>query len=844
MHGILPEMGAPRYRTRDGTAGRHALLCFRLSRCLVRLEGAAERARPTPLEDSADGADRHVRPAPVSLPPRGGGSRLTMGERKRRLAAGRQTAQPGADRLLIAQGFRALEAGDPGAAANAFDRLQVAEATDAEALNAAAVLGLKLGRDRHAAELLARAIAIDGRNAAYRCHRAIACRRLGDVDAAIAELEAARGLDPRLPEVHANLGNALLERGDRDGARASFEQALRLRPDFVEALNGLGDAELAQGDHARARGRFERALALEPSFHEALYNLSRAQMLAAASVPASEAAAPAAQALACILAALQVSAGNAAYWTQFEAAVARLDLVHPVDASLRATLLQALAHPAVDAARLVRPIVSLVVTQPAWAPVAQWVACAADDGAAAVPAPITELRTVLGDPLLQRLLEDVVVASAPVQQLVAVARRSLLRQWAAAHASEPSLPLPAIGALALQGFNTEYVNAEDADERAALAALTGAIAAARAAGDAVPPHWYAILGCYRPLGVLDAPDEIVAVLSAASLPTLAARQIVEPREELRLRATIPALTAIADAVSTAVRDQYEANPYPRWLRTRRDLAPTTPDRHLRRMFPDARLGAVADGPARILVAGCGTGLHPIGTALRFRTSAVLAVDLSRTSLAYAQRKTRELGIDNIEYRQADVLALGSLVDRFDVIECTGVLHHLQDPVAGARVLCGLLRPGGCMRIGLYSETARRHVVRARELVAAAGLAATPDGIRACRQAILARQDDPLLLRVTRGEDFYSLSGCRDLLFHVQEHRFTLPQIAVLLADLGLTFLGFELPDAAVAASYRSAHPDDRGQVDLDRWHRFEQANPDTFARMYQFWVHKPGPDAG
>jgi SAM-dependent methyltransferase len=168
-----------------------------------------------------------------------------------------------------------------------------------------------------------------------------------------------------------------------------------------------------------------------------------------------------------------------------------------------------------------------------------------------------------------------------------------------------------------------------------------------------------------------------------------------------------------------------------------------------------------------------------------------------------------------------------------------VLHHLRDPAAGWRVLCSLLRPGGAMRIGLYSELARRHVVRAREIVAAGGHAATADGIRACRAEILSRQDDPLLARVARGGDFYSLSGCRDLLFHVQEHRFTLPRIAALLADLGLVFLGFELPDAAVAERYRTRFPGDRSPGDLGRWHEFETEHPDTFAQMYQFWVRKP-----
>ncbi len=160
-------------------------------------------------------------------------------------------------------------------------------------------------------------------------------------------------------------------------------------------------------------------------------------------------------------------------------------------------------------------------------------------------------------------------------------------------------------------------------------------------------------------------------------------------------------------------------------------------------------------------------------------------------------------------------------------------------MAGWRVLCSLLRPGGVMRVGLYSELARRHVVRARELIAASGFAPTPSGIRACRAAILARQDDPLLARVARGEDFYSLSGCRDLIFHVQEARFTLPRIAEILAELDLEFIGFEWPDTDAPARYRARFPDDPGQTDLDRWHQFETDRPDTFVLMYQFWVRKP-----
>ena len=79
-----------------------------------------------------------------------------------------------------------------------------------------------------------------------------------------------------------------------------------------------------------------------------------------------------------------------------------------------------------------------------------------------------------------------------------------------------------------------------------------------------------------------------------------------------------------------------------------------------------------------------------------------------------------------------------------------------------------------------------------------------------------------------------MSGCRDLLFHVQEHRFSLPQIEAMIGRLGLRFLGFEFPDSgATLARYRERFKD---PLDLKSWHRFEMEFPDTFSRMYQFWV--------
>jgi SAM-dependent methyltransferase len=237
----------------------------------------------------------------------------------------------------------------------------------------------------------------------------------------------------------------------------------------------------------------------------------------------------------------------------------------------------------------------------------------------------------------------------------------------------------------------------------------------------------------------------------------------------------------------------------------------------------------------ILIAGCGTGQHSIGTASRFSNCHVTAVDLSLASLAYAQRKSNELCFTNIDYLQADILHLHQMGKEFDIIESAGVLHHMDEPMAGWRVLVNLLKPGGLMNIGLYSELARHHIVEIRKEITAMGVGTSEADIRKFRQS-LAESHDENHQRLTMLGDFFSLSMVRDLIFHVQEHRFTLPQIKNCLDELGLKFCGFENKD--VISNFRELHGKEADIYDLELWNQFEERNPQTFAMMYQFWCQK------
>jgi 2-polyprenyl-3-methyl-5-hydroxy-6-metoxy-1,4-benzoquinol methylase len=452
--------------------------------------------------------------------------------------------------------------------------------------------------------------------------------------------------------------------------------------------------------------------------------------------------------------------------------------------------------------------------------------------------PLAELLGAQGaiarDAMLLALLQSKVVHDLELERLLTTTRRGLLQGAIAGHAGlVDGDSLEFFCALAQQCFLNEYVFALGETERTQVRQVRDRIAAALAAGADIAPLDLIVTASYLPLHRLPDASSLLAHAWPDIIERLLAQQIREPLEEARDRNDIPALTAIDDAISLQVRNQYEESPYPRWT-TVPQINPTTVADHVADelgVVPASWPRGAADSD--ILIAGCGTGSHSIDTALRFPQAKVLAIDISRTSLAYARRKTRELGLTNITYGQADILKLASLDQRFDVIEAVGVLHHLSDPAAGWQVLLSLLRPNGLMLIGLYSAMARQSLAAARAFIAERGYRATPEEIRACRQELIQRFGMPPF------RDFSSTSGCRDLLFNVMEHRFTIAQIAAFLDAHHLTFLGFGQLPPDVRRKFQQQFPDADAMRDLGAWHAFEQKNPLTFGNMYFFWAQKP-----
>jgi len=448
----------------------------------------------------------------------------------------------------------------------------------------------------------------------------------------------------------------------------------------------------------------------------------------------------------------------------------------------------------------------------------------------------TDFRAIASNPYLRAVLESTPVVDLALERWLTGARAAMLKAVLAG-AKADDTPLAFAVSLAQQCFINEYVFSVADAETGDAARLASEIDAALARDANVSSFALATLGMYRGLYTLAHAETLVSRRLAPPLAALVTQQIVEPMREHELRATIPQLTPISDGVTAAVRAQYEESPYPRWVRLGVPPLPLRVlDDFIRQTFPTVPVRPTGAREALdVLVAGCGTGRHALDAAQGYRGARVLAVDISLSSLAAAKRHTPPHLADKIEFAQADILALGGLDRRFDLINSTGVLHHMERALDGWRELIKLLKPDGLMQIGLYSTYARRDVVAVRGTIAARGLPPTPEGIRALREELIREGAPHEFMRLN---DFFTVSECRDLLFHVHERRFTIPEIKAFLDGNGLAFVGFEFSPQAHHHHHAVFARNGWAANDLDRWDAYERAEPQIFAGMYIFWVQK------
>jgi ubiquinone/menaquinone biosynthesis C-methylase UbiE len=223
-----------------------------------------------------------------------------------------------------------------------------------------------------------------------------------------------------------------------------------------------------------------------------------------------------------------------------------------------------------------------------------------------------------------------------------------------------------------------------------------------------------------------------------------------------------------DARTETVRNFYNIAPFPgyppgdslTWLRARAG----------RSAFAQL-LDASIPGDARIVEVGCGTGQMSLYLARADRE--LVALDLSREALKLGADAARRYGIDRISFVEADLTHLPLRPGAFDLIYCSGVLHHTPDPRAAFAHVARAVKPGGMIVIGLYNRIARLPLRLRRGIARLSGYRWIPF--------------DPVL-RDRKAEPARREAWLRDQYRHPEEHRHSVAEVRHWFAENGIEWL--------------------------------------------------------
>lgn len=445
-----------------------------------------------------------------------------------------------------------------------------------------------------------------------------------------------------------------------------------------------------------------------------------------------------------------------------------------------------------------------------------------------------DIDSILSADLTKQSMKSFFIRSAAFERVLYEKRRSIFERALAERQFSP-FDEEMIHCIAVQQYHKEYCMYVNEYEEHALGKikifLDNALSSRENLGQAV--FYLCLYSMYENPKNINGVEKILDYSLPYSLKNVLYFTVESEGEIHKLEGSIRQLVPISSGASEIVRAQYEENPYPRW----QSIKAVSSNSYMDFLKNECHGRLIDVKPfsknPEILVAGCGTGQQPISIAQALPFSSITAIDLSKRSLAYAKYKSIEHGIDNIDFYHADILNLEELHKKYDVIECCGVLHHMEFPEKGLKALVGSLKDDGLMRIAVYSTNARTAIEKNRMMIKERGLVASIKNIRNYRASLLKECSDEII----EYRDFYNTSECRDLIFNTHEKTYNWLEFSEFLLCQGLKIVTVNAP-REVELGYMEKYPKDKFLKNVDNWHQYEIENPRIFLGMMACWVSK------
>jgi len=251
--------------------------------------------------------------------------------------------------------------------------------------------------------------------------------------------------------------------------------------------------------------------------------------------------------------------------------------------------------------------------------------------------------------------------------------------------------------------------------------------------------------------------------------------------------------------------------------------------------------------ARILDAGCGSGVSTEYLVHLNPQAQVTAIDISAGTLAVARERCQRSGADRVEFHHLSLYNADQLTGEFDLINSVGVLHHLPDPIAGIQALAKKLAPGGLFHIFVYSELGRREVLlmqKAIALLQGDQRGNYQDGVAIGRKLFAnLPKDNRLVLEDQRrwAMENHRDANFADMYVHPQEFDYNIDTLFELIDASGLEFVGFSNPeywDLSRLIGTDAELCDRAAQLsDRERYRLVELLDPEL--SHYEFFLARP-----
>ena len=235
-----------------------------------------------------------------------------------------------------------------------------------------------------------------------------------------------------------------------------------------------------------------------------------------------------------------------------------------------------------------------------------------------------------------------------------------------------------------------------------------------------------------------------------------------------------------------IRDFYTSHPFPPPVDNLDRAREMWQDENIHRaeyhlLWPEKEYRADLD----VLVAGCGT-FQAAKYAVCHPEARVTGIDVSSTSLEHTERLKQNHNLTNLETRQLGVENVAELDQHFDLIVCTGVLHHLVDPDAGLRALQSVLKPDGAMYVMVYAPYGRTGVYMMQEYCRRLGIGPSPEELRDLIEVLkILPENHPLLTTQGGSREFPRPDALADAVLNPRERSYSVSQVLEFVESNGL-----------------------------------------------------------